>query len=257
VLSRLFKTALVVACVLPAQCAIAQAVMLQQFGQQNKTENFALANVPQSPAIESAITPQDLATDFASIGADEDQTTSNPADRLGQGERSRDRGLNHQWPAAPLSGCATEAYRPDSSLPARVERRRATWYATMAAAACEAGIPVNLLDAVVIAESRYDPSALSLKGAAGLAQLMPDIARRLGVTNVWDPIANLRGGAHMLRALLDEFGRFDLALAAYNAGAGRVRPKRQVPRIPETVRYVSEILITMRNQFLIRTRNMP
>jgi soluble lytic murein transglycosylase-like protein len=134
------------------------------------------------------------------------------------------------------------------------ERRRATWYASMAEAACEAGVPVNLLDALVIAESRYNPAALSPKGAAGLAQLMPDSARRMGVSNVWDPNANLRGGARLLRTLLDEFGRFDLALAAYNAGAGRVRASGQVPKIPETMQYVSRILVTMRDQFLRNAR---
>lgn len=118
-------------------------------------------------------------------------------------------------------------------------------------------MPIALLDAVVIEESGYNPAALSPKGAAGLAQLMPDSARRLGVGNVWDPAANLRGGAHFLRALLDEFGRIDLALAAYNAGAGRVRAMRQVPKIPETLHYVSGILNTMRSQLLTAKAQMP
>lgn len=78
---------------------------------------------------------------------------------------------------------------------------------------------------------------------------MPSSARKLGVRNVWNPVENMRGGARYLRALLDEFGRFDLALAAYNAGEGRVRAARQVPRIRETVNYVSSILLTMRDQF--------
>jgi soluble lytic murein transglycosylase-like protein len=59
----------------------------------------------------------------------------------------------------------------------------------------------------------------------------------------------MRGGARYLRSLLDEFGRFDLALAAYNAGEGRVRGTGRVPPIRETVGYVSRILLTMRDQF--------
>ncbi len=125
----------------------------------------------------------------------------------------------------------------------------------MANAACEAGIPVNLFDALLAQESRYNPMALSPKGAAGLAQLMPDRARRLGVRNVWDPMENMRGGARYLRSLLDEFGRFDLALAAYNAGEGRVRGTGRVPRIRETVGYVSRILLTMRDQFARRVKS--
>jgi len=106
---------------------------------------------------------------------------------------------------------------------------------------------VPLLDALIIQESRYNPFALSPKGASGISQLMPGRARMLGVRDVWNPIENMRGSARYLRSLLDEFGRFDLALAAYNAGEGRVRTRRQIPRIPETIGYVSRILLTMRN----------
>jgi soluble lytic murein transglycosylase-like protein len=145
-----------------------------------------------------------------------------------------------------------DAYLPNPALPRQAEQRRALWYPAMADAACKAGVPVNLFDALLTQESRYNPAAISPKGAAGIAQLMPDRARRLGVHNVWDPVQNMRGGARYLRALLDEFGRFDLALAAYNAGEGRVRGIGRVPRIRETVNYVSGILITMRDQFTRR-----
>jgi soluble lytic murein transglycosylase-like protein len=77
---------------------------------------------------------------------------------------------------------------------------------------------------------------------------MPERARMLGVRNVWNPVDNMRGSARYLRSLLDEFGRFDLALAAYNAGEGRIRGRRQLPRIRETVEYVSRILLTMRSE---------
>jgi soluble lytic murein transglycosylase-like protein len=122
-------------------------------------------------------------------------------------------------------------------------------YTTSADAnACEAGVPARLFDALIIQESRYNPVAVSPKGATGLAQLMPASARFLGVRNILDPRENMRGGARYLRALLDEFGRFDLALAAYNAGAGRVRATGRVPRINETIHYVSNILVTMQRQ---------
>ena len=152
----------------------------------------------------------------------------------------------YRYPEAPV--CASEPYQPNPALPASAERRRATWYTAMVAAACEAGLPPLLLDALVIQESRYNPSALSPKGAAGISQLMPDRARQLGVRDVWNPVENLRGGARHLRTLLNEFGRFDLALAAYNAGEVRVRRKLMVPRIPETLGYVSGVLLTMRRE---------
>lgn len=147
--------------------------------------------------------------------------------------------------------CALPLYSPSPLLPREAERRRAIWYPAMAEAACEAGVPIQLFDALIIQESRYNPVAVSPKGATGLAQLMPSSARILGVRNIWDPRENMRGGARYLRSLLDEFDRFDLALAAYNAGAGRVRNKHQVPRITETLHYVSGILTTMQRQLAL------
>ncbi len=154
------------------------------------------------------------------------------------------------WPVP--RNCATENYIPNPALSLQSEQHRAIWYTAMESAACEAGVPVNLLDALLTQESRYNPVAISPKGAAGIAQLMPDRARQLGVRNVWDPVENMRGGARYLRSLLDEFDRFDLALAAYNAGEGRVRSAGGVPRIHETVNYVATILMTMREQFTRR-----
>lgn len=152
-----------------------------------------------------------------------------------------------EFPTDPMP-CWAEPYAPSPQLPDQAERRRAAWYSSMVAAACEAGVPARLYDALIIQESRYNPVAVSPKGATGLAQLMPASARFLGVRNILDPRENMRGGARYLRALLDEFGRFDLALAAYNAGAGRVRATGRVPRINETIHYVSNILVTMQRQ---------
>ncbi|WP_241127953.1 lytic transglycosylase domain-containing protein [Novosphingobium terrae] len=143
--------------------------------------------------------------------------------------------------------CDYPVYRPNHHISLEAESRRATFYRAMAQAACDAGIPVVLFDALITQESRYNPAALSPKGAVGMSQLMPARARALGVTNAWSIEENLAGGARHMRALLDEFGRFDLALAAYNAGEGRVRGKWQVPRIRETVDYVSTILKTIRD----------
>lgn len=71
--------------------------------------------------------------------------------------------------------------------------------------------------------------------------MMPDTARGLGVLDSRDPLANLRGGARYLRSHLDEFKRVDLALAAYNAGPGRVRTLGRIPPFRETIDYVAAI----------------
>ena len=101
-----------------------------------------------------------------------------------------------------------------------------------------------LLHAVIEIESGYNAKAVSPKGALGLMQLMPDTARRYAVLDPMDAVQNLKGGARLLRDLLDLFsGNKELALAAYNAGAGAVRVHGgRIPPYAETVRYVPAVL---------------
>ena len=100
-----------------------------------------------------------------------------------------------------------------------------------------------LMDAVISAESAYNPTAVSSAGAQGLMQLMPATAKRFGVSNPFDPIANMQGGARYLRLLLDQFKSLNLAIAAYNAGEGAVqRYGNKIPPYEETRTYVSRVL---------------
>jgi soluble lytic murein transglycosylase-like protein len=109
-------------------------------------------------------------------------------------------------------------------------------------AAAAANLSPALLGALVWQESRWNPQAVSSKGAMGLTQLMPGTARDLGV-NPADPVQNIHGGARYLRMLLDQFdGDVERALAAYNAGPGRVRSAGGVPAIAETRAYVASIV---------------
>jgi len=97
-----------------------------------------------------------------------------------------------------------------------------------------------LFQAMIEAESSYNPTAVSPKGAYGLGQLMPDTARALGV----DPrniTQNLDGAARYLLAQLAEFKSVDLALAAYNAGPHRVVEHSGVPPFSETKAYIARI----------------
>ena len=121
------------------------------------------------------------------------------------------------------------------------QRPYAKWVASAAAAH---GVPVALLHAVIRAESGYNPSALSEKGAAGLMQLMPRTAREMGVANVWDPQANIQGGARYLKQMLALFGNdIPLALAAYNAGPMAVSKRGNViPPYAQTQRYVPNVM---------------
>lgn len=100
----------------------------------------------------------------------------------------------------------------------------------------------ELVLALITVESMFNPVARSPKSAQGLMQLMPATADRFGVTDVLDPVDNLRGGMAYLRWLLVRFkGDLRLALAGYNAGEGAVRRYRGIPPYKETQRYVKRI----------------
>ncbi|MBD3765056.1 MAG: lytic transglycosylase domain-containing protein [Rhodobacterales bacterium] len=112
---------------------------------------------------------------------------------------------------------------------------------TARAAARRHGVPEDLFLRLVQQESGWNPQAVSHKGATGLAQLMPDTARALGV-DMHDPEQNLDGGARYLRRMYDRFGSWRLALAAYNAGPGAVEEHGGIPPYAETQAYVKAIL---------------
>jgi soluble lytic murein transglycosylase-like protein len=118
----------------------------------------------------------------------------------------------------------------------------ATYAAKVQELAARFDVSPALIEALVWQESRWRANARSPVGARGLAQLMPGTARDLGV-NPDDPFANLEGGARYLREQLDRFGGdVEKALAAYNAGPGRVERAGGIPRIRETQTYVAAIM---------------
>lgn len=103
-------------------------------------------------------------------------------------------------------------------------------------------VDAALVSAVIKAESDYNPFTVSHKGARGLMQLMPATAARFGVSNSFDPQANIYAGTRYLRWLLKTFdGNADLAVAAYNAGEGNVWKYKGVPPFRETVTYINRI----------------
>ena len=122
----------------------------------------------------------------------------------------------------------------------------------MQAAAHKYLLDVELLQALIAAESGFNVTAISPKGALGLMQLIPETAARYGVQGdrrtsqqqkLFDPYTNIHAGSHYLRDLLTLFkGQLDLALAAYNAGEGAVQKAgNKIPNYPETQNYVRTV----------------
>ena len=105
-------------------------------------------------------------------------------------------------------------------------------------------VDAALLHAVIAAESGYNATAVSNKGAVGLMQLMPATARRFGVSNSFDPEQNIRGGTRYLSYLLQLFGNnLELAVAAYNAGEEAViQHGYSIPPYRETLGYVPKVM---------------
>ncbi len=109
-----------------------------------------------------------------------------------------------------------------------------------------------LVESVIKAESNYNPSAISPKGAQGLMQLIPSTARRFGVANSFNPEQNIEGGVKYLKYLLELYHQdYVKAIAAYNAGEGAIAKYGGIPPYPETRNYVTQVAKNLR---VARTR---
>ena len=141
----------------------------------------------------------------------------------------------------PVQSPAVSSARPKRN--AKPSFRRSVMLPLIGAAEFRHQLPSGLLDAVIWTESHYNPIALSKAGAVGLAQLMPGTASALGISNRYDPLASIEGGASYLRQLLNRFGSIHLALAAYNAGPRAVERAHGIPANGETLDYVRNVLL--------------
>ena len=163
------------------------------------------------------------------------------ADQFARQTRLMDSRLSTQYQRSARlqpGGTARNALVPEE--PVRIPRytgRRTAYLPHARAAAQKNGIPEDLFLRLVQQESGWNPNAKSHKGAMGLAQLMPGTAAKLGV-NPADPVQNLNGGARYLRMMYNQFGNWNLALAAYNAGPGAVQKYGGIPPYRETRNYV-------------------
>jgi soluble lytic murein transglycosylase-like protein len=137
---------------------------------------------------------------------------------------------------------------PPAERKARESRDPTSDYTVFAAFISEASrnsrLPPELIRAVIAIESRFNPNAVSRKGAVGLMQLMPDTARRFSNGDMLNPRDNILAGAQYLRYLMDLFrDDLELALAAYNAGENAViQAGNRIPAYAETQAYVPMVM---------------
>jgi hypothetical protein len=117
------------------------------------------------------------------------------------------------------------------------------FYPIISIVAKQHDVDPSIVKAIIMAESSYNPKAVSNKGARGLMQLMPVTARELGVKNSFDPVQNIDGGVRYFKMLLDRYrGDVALALAAYNAGIGKVQEYNGIPPYKATRIYIKKVL---------------
>ena len=129
---------------------------------------------------------------------------------------------------------------PAPSLEADIRR----YYGIVDSASRTYGVDRALVQAMIMVESTYDREAVSPVGASGLMQLMPETARQYRVNDLFDPKDNVYGGVRYMKDLLKQFdGDVELAVAAYNAGAGAViRAGNRIPDNPETTAFVPKVI---------------
>ena len=138
-----------------------------------------------------------------------------------------------------------------ASPPEPAESHNARWLARSRAfdpliekAARQAQVHPQLVRAIIVVESAFNPRAVSRRGAVGLMQLLPSTARRYGAADAFDPEQNITAGTRYLRDLITRYGKnLELVLAAYNAGEDAVeRYGKRVPPYAETRQYVPAVL---------------
>lgn len=139
------------------------------------------------------------------------------------------------------SGAGYLPYAPDALNPQQL-------HALVADASARNNVPEGLVNAVIMAESAGNPSAVSPVGAQGLMQLMPGTAASCGVSNPFAAAENVDCGTRYLASLLSRYNNnVELAVAAYNAGPGAVERYHGVPPYAETRAYVSRVLAAYRD----------
>ena len=146
-------------------------------------------------------------------------------------------------PVPPLDEKAQAASAPPkSSVTVRGKQAENLYRPIILRVAHRHQIDPAMVKAIIMAESSFNPKAISSRGAVGLMQLMPNTAKSLGVVDAFDPENNINAGVLYFKRLLKEFrGDVKLALAAYNAGSRKVREYQGIPPFKTTQTYIKKV----------------
>jgi soluble lytic murein transglycosylase-like protein len=143
--------------------------------------------------------------------------------------------------AAAFALAAFSAHLPGAAI-ARQEWRQ-QYDPIIQACARQFNVPADLIHSIIRAESDYDSRAISIKGAVGLMQLMPETATQYDVADRFDPAENIKGGVKYLKDLIKLFnGKTAPVLAAYNAGQEALKKFNGIPPYAETREYIRRVM---------------
>lgn len=137
-----------------------------------------------------------------------------------------------------------QAPQSSSTAEIRFGLSKADWDDIIQHASTASGLDAALIAAVIGVESGFDAYAVSPKGAQGAMQIMPTTQEELGLEDAFNPHKSVEAGSRYLRKQLDRFGSVELALAAYNAGAGNVERYGGIPPFKETQNYVRKVMVS-------------
>ena len=148
-----------------------------------------------------------------------------------------------QKPVTPVATGQSESSRSIEQSPlSYIQKSERLYHPIILQAANRYQVDPAIVKAIIMAESSYNPKAVSKKGAKGLMQLMPKTAREMGVEDIFNPEHNINGGVRYYKKLLKQFkGDIKLALAAYNAGMKTVREHKGVPPYKATRHYIKKV----------------
>lgn len=164
------------------------------------------------------------------------------AGRLGTPQVTDTPLISEAMPSLSTNEIEFDSFPEDSPMTTYARKKEHSFHPIIVRVADRHEVDPALIKAIIMAESGYNPRAISKKGAKGLMQLMPATAEALGVEDSFNPEQNIKGGVKYFKQLVIQFeGDVKLALAAYNAGSKKVRKYQGIPPFKTTQGYINKV----------------